>query len=182
MTNPIRYFLLIALFLGQLAVPVGMVLKREQTLKQGVRYYFKTVPFVPYDAFRGRYVALSLEANRAPLPLEKVKRGEKVYVVFTHDEKGFAQIERITLQRPLLGDYLRVKVLGLSPKEVVLHLPFNRYYMEETAAPRAEALSRNVRDKMDSYLDVRIKDGYGVISGLFLNNRRIEDILKDKAV
>jgi hypothetical protein len=66
------------------------------------------------------------------------------------------------------------------------NLPFTRFYMEETLAPRAEAAySRhaNRRDRTvdDVYVSVRVKDGRGVIEDLFIKGRPIRDFLAKEA-
>jgi uncharacterized membrane-anchored protein len=49
--------------LAQLAVPASLIWKREQTLRHGSVWKFRTAPVDPVDAFRGRYVALEFEAE-----------------------------------------------------------------------------------------------------------------------
>ena len=50
----------ILLCLVQTAVPLSMIARREFTLRNGRVYKFKTAPVDPYDAFRGRFVALAV--------------------------------------------------------------------------------------------------------------------------
>ena len=182
-----RKKLIIGLFFGlillQIVVPVSMIAKRESILKDGVSFRFKTAPVDPYDAFRGRYVALGVEANKVAKPQGvDLRRGQKVYAHIVVDENGFAKISQITTQKPKGLPFLIAKVSYPSENEVFLSLPIDRYYMEEKAAPRAEQVYRkhSVRDKQDAYVIVRVKDGFAVIEGLYIGGQRIEDVLKQK--
>src|SRR5205823_4166257 len=49
--------------LAQLAVPATMVWQRDQTLKQGRIWKFRTAPVDPVDVIRGRYIALRFTAE-----------------------------------------------------------------------------------------------------------------------
>ncbi len=181
-----RKELFVGLFSGlillQIATPLSMIVKRELVLKNGMPFRFKTVPVDPYDAFRGRYVALRVEANKAIKPQGvNLKYGQKVYALISADEQGFAKIFQITTQKPQGATYITAKVSYFSGNEVVVDLPIDRYYMEEKAAPRAEKIYReyNRRDKQDAYVIVRIKDGFVVIESLYVGSQRIEEVLKN---
>ena len=57
--------------------------------------------------------------------------------------------------------------------------PFDRYYMNEDAAPEAERAyleHSNVRQR-DAYITVRVWKGYAVLDGLFIADQRIEEFL-----
>ena len=62
----------------------------------------------------------------------------------------------------------------------MLEVPLDRYYMEETAAPRAERLYRehNRQGEQDAYVVVRVKNGFPVIESLYVGGEKIEDALK----
>ena len=172
------------LILAQIVVPLSMIGKRESVLKNGVPFRFKTAPVDPYDAFRGRYVALGVEANKATKPQGvDLRRGQKVYAHIIVDETGYAKISQITTQKPKDPAFLTAKVSYFSGNDVFLILPIDRYYMEEKAAPRAEQVYRkhSGRDKNDAYVIVRIKDGFAVVEGLYVGGQRIEEVLKQKS-
>jgi uncharacterized membrane-anchored protein len=183
-----RKELIIVLFSGlilvQIAAPLSMIIKRESVLKNGVLFRFKTAPVDPYDAFRGRYVALGVEANKAVKPQGvNLRSGQKVYAQIIVDENGYAKTYQITTQKPKDSAFLTARVSYLSGNDVFLDLPIDRYYMEEKAAPRAEQIYRkhSGRDKQDAYVVVRIKDGFAVIEGLYVGGQRIEEVLKQKS-
>ncbi len=182
-----RKELIIGLFSGlilvQIASPLSMIIKRESVLKNGTQFRFKTAPVDPYDAFRGRYVALGLDASKIAEPQgADLKSGQKVYAQIVNDDNGFAKISQVTMQKPKDPNFLTAKVSRVYKGDVFLDLPIDRYYMEEKAAPRAEQIYRkhSAREKQDAYVVVRIKDGFAVIEGLYVGGQRIEEVLRQR--
>ena len=179
--------LIIGLFLGvsfiQIITPLSMIIKRESVLKNGGQFKFKTAPVDPYDAFRGRYVALEIEDNYVPAIKEtKLSRGQTVYGLINIDSQGFAKFTTVTTVRPQGKSYIQTKVQYVSDDKVHLDLPIDRYYMEEKAAPMAERIYQHYvqRGKQDAYVIVRIKDGFAVIESLYVGGQRIEDAVKQE--
>ncbi|MEI6437237.1 MAG: GDYXXLXY domain-containing protein [Candidatus Omnitrophota bacterium] len=188
MKKPIIAGVFAVLIMLQIAIPVSMIAKREVTLKYGAAFKFKTAPVDPYDAFRGRYVALSMEQGKAPaLPGLVMQYGEKVYAVLSVDETGFAKVTGVTRTKPddiPGGAFLEARVAYTKEDGYVyLDWPMDRYYMEESAAPRAEALywQHSTSKQRDAQVVVRVLDGFAVIEGLYIDGRRIEAVLKEKA-
>ena len=181
MNKKITLGLFFLLVLFQLGTPLAMIVKRESVLKTGEHFRFKTAPVDPYDAFRGRYVALRLEADRVPVPEGlDLNYGQKVYAHIVVDEKGFAKFSTVSIARPEGIPYIEASG-RIQGKNVQLDLPIDRYYMEEKAAPAAEKLYRknSTRDKQNTYVTVRVKDGYVVIEGLYISGQKIEDAIKN---
>ncbi|MGH8446703.1 MAG: GDYXXLXY domain-containing protein, partial [Solimonas sp.] len=68
----------------QWAVPATLAVQSEMTLRSGARYYFRTAPVDPADAFRGRYVALNFEGLRVTVPpASGLQSGDRAYVPLT---------------------------------------------------------------------------------------------------
>ncbi len=179
--------LIIGLFLGvclaQIITPLSMITKRESVLKNGEQFKFKTAPVDPYDAFRGRYVALRIAEDTIPVSRGvRLTSDQTVYARITNDEQGFAKLADVTLSMPRGVPYIQAKVQYVSGDKVRLDLPFDRYYMEEKSAPTAERVYReyNMRDKQDAYVLVRIKDGFAVIESLYVGGQKIEEIVKKR--
>lgn len=185
MKNRLMIRLFLSLALLQLVVPASMILKREIVLKHGVQFKFKVAPVDPYDAFRGRYVALRMNENYVSEAKEiKLMDGQMVYALIQTDDQGFAKLAGVTTNRPLDQMYIRAKVTNITyDHKVYLDLPINRYYLEEKAAPLAERIyQRHARpDKKDAYVLVRIKDGFAVMESLYVGGQRIEDAVKKEA-
>jgi len=180
MTSRTRLWLFAAVALVQLAAPASMILSRERTLAQGEAFKFRTAPVDPYDAFRGRYVALRLADNEAVLPQGlSVSYGQTVYATLENGADGFAKFGAASLTPPKDQPYLKVKA-GLANDKggIALQLPFDRFYMEEGKAPQAEAAYREHgrRGAQDAYVILRVLDGAGVIENLFVGGQPIAEV------
>lgn len=182
MKNKIIIRLFLCLALAQLIVPLSMIAKREIVLRDGVRFKFKVAPVDPYDAFRGRYVALRVDESSVPQVKEiELKYGQAVYALIIVDAQGFAKLAGATINRPEDKAYICARVAGRPyNNKVNLDLPIDRYYMEERAAPLAEKIYQQhvQRNKQDAYILVRIKDGFAVIESLYVGGQRIEETIK----
>ncbi len=168
---------LILLACVQVAVAVSVIYQYEITLKKGTAYRFRTAPVDPYDAFRGRYVRLSVERS-VPKPADVVfYRGQNVYVTISNGSDGYAAFTDIATSAPPSGDYLETTVAYSSPRnrKVLIDIPFDRYYMNEDLAPAAEwAYARHSRrDKKDAWVVIRVRNGRAVIEALYVAGRPI---------
>ena len=166
----LRLLIFIPLAVIQLAVPGWMIYRQEQVLQHGREFKFQTAPVDPTDAFRGRYVALQFAV--ASSSDDKTPDG-KVWVRFEADEKGFAKIQEES-NAPLAGD----DVVIAARRGGRLHFPFDRYYMEEKAAPEAEAAYRDNSEHQNAYASVRILNGHAAIEELYIDNKPIREFLR----
>lgn len=176
--------LLFALCLVQLAVPASMIAGREMTLRHGQSFRFRTAPVDPYDPFRGRFVALNLEAASAPLPEDKsFNYQQKVLVRLAVDEAGFAYCRDIVLEPPAKEAYLKARVQSWDKERVRLQLPFDRYYAEEELAPEIERAYRahSRRGKQEAYITVRVRNGRGVLEELYIDDLPVGEYLRRQA-
>ncbi len=181
MKNRLIIGIFLCMCLAQIITPLSMIIKRESVLKNGEQFKFKTAPVDPYDAFRGRYVALRIAEDAIPMSQGLgLIGGQTVYAHITNDEQGFARLADVTLSIPRGVPYIQAKVRYVSGDKVQLELPIDRYYMEEKSAPAAERAYREYSrgDKQDAYVLVRIKDGFAVIEGLYVGGQRIEEMVK----
>lgn len=182
--------LILALFVAvsvvQLAMPIGHIRKYEDVLQTGVSYKFPTAPVDPYDAFRGKYVALNFADTWTTLPEgNRFGRSGSAYVSLRTRENGFVQYANLTLEPPASGDYLRVDYWTMGFNNVRFILPFNKYFMEESMAPRAERAyqrnsNRSGRSVGQTYVLVRVKNGRGVIKDLFINDQPVREFIKNE--
>lgn len=161
-----RALLILGLLLAaQLLIPAAMIVKHERILRTGELYRFKTRPIDPADPWQGRYVQLQFDEavryqtqSSQPVP----ERNERVFVILGTDADGFCQIKGWSRTKPKSGNYLKLTYTGFP-----LRLPFNRFYMEESQAPRAETLAREATRSTNCWANVRILNG----------DARIEDVL-----
>lgn len=170
-----KRWILLIVAAGQLAIPATMIWQRERTLREGRAYKFRTQPVDPYDAFRGRYVALRLEPNT--VSGANFQAGSTAYVTLAEGPDGFVKFTGVSLERPAGQDYLKVKT-GWSNS---VQLPFDRFYMEEKAAPAAERAYRERSQQggaRDAFVIVRVLDGRGVIENLYVAGKPITQFVK----
>lgn len=173
---------------AQLAAPASLWWRYERTLREGRAYKFRTAPVDPYDAFRGRYVALRYEQQQGPWRgAGAAERGQTAFATIEEGDDGFARVQGLTPERPAVGDYLRVKVTypgwGTNAGQVNFAVPFDRYYMEERQAPKAEAAywrnsPRRGQTNDTTYALVRVKGGRGVIEELFVGGKPIREAIR----
>ncbi|OQA28991.1 MAG: hypothetical protein BWY59_00590 [Verrucomicrobia bacterium ADurb.Bin345] len=174
----------VVLALVQLAVPANMILHREMTIRHGKEYKLRAQPVDPYDAFRGRYVRLNFDVAEAPPPTsDPLKRQQKAYAVLESDSEGFATVASVSLTPPDTDNYLAVRLnphAQRQPREAPktdIVWPFERYYMEESAAPEAERMYRERIRTSSVHITFRVLRGTGVITGLYLDDKPIEAAL-----
>ncbi len=171
---------------AQFGVVAAMIGGREATLRDGVLYRFRTAPVDPYDAFRGRYVALSVAPSEAPWAGvgERPRRNRAAYVALGTDEQGVATLLYASDQPPATGDYVRARVTWHREAQMVgVQLPFDRYYLSEDEAPRAETLYREHSGRggaRDAEVLVRVRGGDAVIEDLLIAGRPVRDWLTEE--
>lgn len=78
--------LLLPLFGLQWAVPVAQILRGETMLREGTALRLALQPVDPYDAMRGRYLALSFtESTREHSLPDGMRPGDTLYAVLGAD-------------------------------------------------------------------------------------------------
>ena len=199
MTTSARIVALSVLSVAQLGAAGWSIARYESTLRSGAVYRMRIEPVDPADAFHGRYVAvrpsiafLTPDTSEAAERLRRIQQGEHGYALLGSDADGFASIADVVLTAPSQGDYLDVAHVWERWRPVAqgsdtsrregynVNFSFDRYYMNESAAPLAErryfeASRRNSGSK--AWLSVRVKDGLGVIEGLYIDGVAIEDAI-----
>ena len=145
----------------QLLVPAYMIWNKYDIIRTGEEYIFSVSPVDPYDAFRGRYVSFWIDA-------EVNQKGK--YGILEVDDGGFAHIKNVTDIKPDGNAYLKDKDDGY------FNVPIDRYYMDEKIAPVAESLANEFGDELAAYVTVRVKNGNCVVTGLYADGKRIEEI------
>lgn len=176
MKKPILIPAFILMVLVQLYVPVKMIFNKEAVLAEGKDFRFKTAPVDPHDPFRGKYIDLFYEANAVQMTnVMDWNYGDRVFVILKNDEKGFAQIETVTKERPEpTTDYVNAMISYIIPDSlstITIQYPFERFYMEESKAYSAEqAYNEASRDTTQvTYAIVSIKEGDAVVKDVLIN-------------
>lgn len=201
MSARLKIAILAALSVAQLGAAGWSIARYETILSSGTLYKIRTAPVDPADAFRGRYVTVQPSITiPAPIAtetkdlLDSVRDGSRTaYAKLAADAEGFAQAAGIVPEEPRSGDYL--KIAGAWPTwtprtedpntsdltAYTIRFSFDRYYMTEAAAPRAQqeydqAAARNAAPR--AWLTVRVMNGVAVIEGLFIDGVAIEKIVR----
>ena len=181
------------LITAQFAVPLRMIRGREDTLRNGELFRFITRPIDPADPFQGRYVRLGFQNDYIPCTEEMeidLHRNEVIYALIEVNEDGFAHFTSWSREKPAGGHFLKTRYTGTWSwdqeaeknlyKGLRLDIPFDRFYMEEAKAPRAEALARDAMRSGDCWAAVRILDGKAVIEDVFAQGERLRDLAAKK--
>jgi len=193
--------LLAALSIAQLGAAGWSIVRYETILSSGTPYKIRAAPVDPADAFRGRYVMVQPSITITPPIaaetkelLDAVRYSNRTgYVRLAADAEGFARAAGIVLEEPQDGDYLKIAGVWATwtPRTedpgksdltaYTVRLSFDRYYMNEAAAPEAQhryfqAAPRNANAR--AWLTVRVKNGIAVIEGLFIDGVAIEEIVR----
>ena len=178
-------FILMALV--QIFVPAKMILDREDVLQTGVAYKFRTAPIDPNDPFRGKYVALNFSDNTFEMDSDqKWESGQPIFVMLENDPSGFAKIQGVSQEKPSNDvDFLKANVSFISgEKNQILNIyyPFDRYYMEESKAEKAEEIyfESQIDTNQVAYALVHIKNGQAVLKDVMINDTSIREMVKSK--
>lgn len=177
-------------------LPLWQMVQAQAVLTQGKAYRFETEPVDPADAFRGRYIALGFKAARAEV--EKgfnPDYGRSFYAVLGVDENGFGKIERLESRKPSSGDYVRVRGLYLQMEDCGVSMPereppvcrpldkplfqvqfpWDRFYMNEKAAPKAEEVYREaLGSQKKNWAVIRVRGGKSAVEGVYLDGQPIQ--------
>ncbi|MEO5776486.1 MAG: GDYXXLXY domain-containing protein [Flavobacterium sp.] len=200
MKNKSTYLILfIVVVIAQLFVPFQMISSQEDTLSTGKMLKFKTAPIDPYDAFRGKYIYLRFKDNKivADAKTKKLNYNDEIFVMFK-DSAGFALVQSVSLTEPTTtSDYVKAKVnyvdnnvfvhklnFDRDESDVFVHIdyPFERYYMNEYKAQKAEQayIENNKNIKNNVYAEVAIKNGVGVVKDVILDGISIKKYVNKK--
>ena len=164
---------------AQLAVPAWMIVDHERTLAKGQLFKFRTRPVDPADAFRGRYVWLSLEPHAVRVPnIQQWRSRQKAFAVLETDLNGFAVVKRLDTAKPKGEPAILVHVTwpDVRTGEVNIQWPgLDRYYMAEDKAPGAETAYRehSLRTNRACHVAVRVQGTRAVIENLFIDDQPI---------
>lgn len=166
----------------QLAVPALMIQEREWILSGGRAFRFPVAPVDPYDAFRGRFVAINFQGLDLPAPEGRAaRRGQRVYAGIAEREDGTASFTTLSLKPPKEGDYLAVRVKYASDR-VTFETPFDRFYLDEELAPEAELAYRAHASATagDAFVILRVRGGRGAIEDLVIGDMPIRRAAQER--
>jgi uncharacterized membrane-anchored protein len=185
-TQKTLFILFVVVAIAQLLAPTKMIYDKEFTLKNGKAYKFITEPLDPNDPFRGKYIRMNYDINSIKTKDSLWDRNQEIYV-YLKDSLGYAKLKTVSKEKlSIENDFIKAKVNWYNKRKNMLmfNLPFNRFYMEESKAKPAEDLVRaNRRDSLrinTTYALVLINKGDFVLSDVFINDKKIKDIIASR--
>lgn len=159
-----------------------MIWDRAQLLASGREIVLEVVPVDPRSLFRGDYVILSYEISNIALPdgLERVHRGEIVYVTLQKTDAGVWQVVKSSTARPSPTGPDQVVLKGRvryasSPARGTTGQARVRYGIESYFVPEGKGreLETLVREKKLSALVAVDEEGNAGIKGLIVDGERV---------
>ena len=176
-------FLLLPLFALQWTVPVAQILRGETMLREGTALRLALQPVDPYDAMRGRYLALSFpeSAREHNLP-EGMHAGDTLYAVLGADPTGLAHITRLSREPQESAFAWKIPANTQPGEKVRIDIPLTRFYLPEDDAIRIDDALRwrgdGERTAVAASISVRIKDGTIVAENLWLDGQPYREWLQ----
>lgn len=96
---------------AQFGVLGAMIVRRELALKHGAVCRFRTAPVDPFDAFRGKYVALDIEGARDGLLTDtRFETNQRVYLRIGTDTNGFSMIQGLAVKPDASALWIKAQV------------------------------------------------------------------------
>lgn len=185
--NKLIFILFGIMCIAQWVVPGMMMYNSETVIAEGREFKFKTEPIDPSDPFRGKYITLAFEADYI-LTEDSVtfRPGQKIFVTFEEDSDGYAKPAEISESEPVEEEYYLETTVDYvsnfrSNHRVQFELPFNRFYLEESKAKKAEDIYREAqRDTANiAYAVVSLGSGQAVIKDVVINGQPILQLLNE---
>ncbi len=162
-----RFQLLIIVFLMQFFTVLYISLSYELVALSGNAYRFKIEGYDPIDPLRGRYLAYMINTETVTDDLGEY-RGE-CYITIGEDENGYAYLDKAFKERPQEADYITAERYGSEYYET----PFQKYYVNEAIAQKAEELLRS--NLSDSYVVIKVNSGKSIVEGLYIGDKHIDN-------
>ena len=185
-----KYLLLSAfaiMALAQWIVPASMIRDKQEVLKKGQAWLFKTEPVDPTNPFVGKYIRLNFEVSQYfDSTSQGFQTGEDVFVLLSRDTLGYAKVAGLSKSKPVNTEaFVQASIDYVYADSDSLYnfrisYPFNEFYMEESKAPKAEKLYNEVnrQDTLTTAARVKIWKGDAVTEDVLIDNKPISSYLK----
>lgn len=162
-----------------------MTVKPLLTVLTGETIYLQTTPVDPSDIVYGDYVNLEFEIETLPLSLldkglKKQLSKDQNYFNFDHDKTVYITLKKnnktniyeatkVTENKPNSEVFIKGELSSYinqgdwdndqSPKDVHVHIPIERYYVEDNTGTLLEKQSQ----KGNLKAEVKVRNGFAVI-------------------
>lgn len=163
----------------QWAAPFMQIRAYEKVKTEGGAVSFQCSAPDPFDPVRGRFLAVrALPGSFDATADADFARGEEVYALLKTGPDGLVAIESLARDRPASGTFVKVTCEYSSGKTTRIRWPFDRFYVNERIAPKADAWYRkNIGSTKSVTAEVCVLDGKAVLVDLRLDGRSFRDIL-----
>ena len=163
---------------------------REEVVEKGALIRVAVTAPDPYDPLRGRYLRLrpvEFEVVLDPAIINP-EPGRKVWGQLEKGSDGLHHLGKVTEQRPTNGEYVQLTIRpnrfsgGAAEgqiKKTKIQWPFDRFFMNEKMAPKADAwLRENSRGGKSVVAEARVLRGEVVLTDLELDGVSFREVLK----
>jgi uncharacterized membrane-anchored protein len=165
---------------AQWFVPFNMIYEQEALRADGKIFRFETEPVDPVDPYRGNYLNLSFKADRLSGTEDDFEPDDVVCVLLGQDSAGFAKILSVSAEVPShTTDYVTAKVNNVYDGNIYIQYPFERFYLEESKAMKAEQVYNDNSSRHVAYAEVHIKNGKAAIADVKINGKSVVDIVRE---
>ena len=156
----------------QVLILTWMAAQREYVLLTGRTVYLRTAPVDPRDIFRGDYVVLNYEISRIPRgkvkgDWDKIRRGDKIYVVLKQHPDGLAELDYATTRKPKSGLFIRGRVrYKWRGGEIRVRYSIEAYFVEQDKGLELERGRRREGVRIPLEMEVALgRNGLAVLKG-----------------
>jgi hypothetical protein len=165
----------------QWAAPLMQISGHEKVIAEGALVSFRCQAPDPYDMLRGRFLAVRVLPETFELAGKSYfESGEFLYALIEPDADGLVVMKNLTREKPLSGVFVKVKNLHTITEHARIEWPFDRFYLNEKIAPKADEWYRkNVRTPSAVTAEVRVLNGKAVLVDLKLEGRSFKQILSE---
>lgn len=176
----------------QWAAPLWQITSYERVLKSGATVRMACEAPDPYDMLRGRYLAVRVKPERVSGVSADpgFAKGETAYAVLKMDAEGLVQEVSLSRNPPEAGMYVQVKTGYVSTQgdaktgtqTVGIEWPFDRLYLNENLAPKADQWYRDtIRSDKPILADLRVWNGRVVLKDLLQDGKSFRALLEQQA-
>lgn len=163
----------------QWAAPLMQIRTYEKVKTEGVTMSFKCIAPDPFDPVRGRFLAVRALPDSFDAAVDAdFARGEEVYALLEMGPDALVAIKSLTRDRPASGAFVKVTCEYSSGKTTRIRWPFDRFYVNERVAPKADEWYRkNIGGTKSVTAGVCVLDGKAVLVDLKLDGKSFGEIL-----
>lgn len=165
--------------LAQWAAPLIQIRTYEKVEAEGALLSFRCDAPDPFDPLRGRFLAVRAQPETFNHTVDPdFVGGEPLFALIETGADGLATIKDLTRTRPATGTFVKVTFNYSYHKSTSIRWPFDRFYVNEKIAPKADEWYRqNIRGTKAVTAEVRVLDGKAVLVDLKLDGKSFREIL-----